>query len=736
MLRSSIATVCVATLLVSAAGAAEYVTTPSGLAEATASTRQSSGGWRPAYAVRAVPRNGIAANVWGLAMTAEGRVWVADGFARRLVGVDAGGAVGHVGSGLGDRESEYGAPAGITLDGAGAIYAVDQVNDRVNRYDASGRFVGRWGTQGSGPGEFDSPWDVAVGEGGRVYVTDTGNHRVQIFSASGDFIRAFGVRGAEPGQFERPYGIAAASDGSVFVVDSRWLATDPNDRVQQFAADGRFIAAWGQPGREPGQFWGARGVAVSPDGEVLVTDNSRGRVQRFTVEGNYIGDLGTGMDVRMGPIEVGTDGSIVFVDATNRPWRLVNAQAEPLLPAVSRAGDVLSNPERVKFANNGNVFVLDHESRTIVEFTPDGRFIEVVADLSGYRNYLYGDFDVAADGSLYVTGDDDVYEIEPSGLVTVMAQWSGLSGPGRQAGGEVAVSGDTVYVGESLCEASGCERYIRAISRQGAPMYSFSVGPPLADAIWLSGEIEAGLDGTVIMADPVNHSVRRFTTAGVELAPLVAEGVLTGTASIGLAVDSAGNVFVGDAEGDRILVFAADGHLTQTLGGAGSDLGKLRRPVSLDASGDRIAVVEQDNRRVQIWAPEADPMWRAEWYSDLWMGGSPDDVSSEERIDFDWGLAGPPSVPGEGFSARFSKTVDLPPGAYEFQVKSSGPTRLWVGTTLVVETLSEEATSTRRSATVDGEASLLVEYRDEQGPSGIEVSWRLGKSAWLPIVRR
>jgi len=93
-----------------------------------------------------------------------------------------------------------------------------------------------WGRFGTGEGEFNYPYGIAVDPKGYVYVTDPGLHRVQKFTAAGVFVAMWGTPGSGDGQFDNPFGIAADPFGRLYVVD--------DNRVQKFAADGRFLASW------------------------------------------------------------------------------------------------------------------------------------------------------------------------------------------------------------------------------------------------------------------------------------------------------------------------------------------------------------------------------------------------------------------------------------------------------------------------------------------------------------
>ena len=60
---------------------------------------------------------------------------------------------------------------------------------------------------------------LAIAGNGRVYLTDPEGGRVLVYTGAMQPLAQFGGRGAAPGQFGRPVGIAVAPDGSVVVAD-------------------------------------------------------------------------------------------------------------------------------------------------------------------------------------------------------------------------------------------------------------------------------------------------------------------------------------------------------------------------------------------------------------------------------------------------------------------------------------------------------------------------------------
>ena len=81
------------------------------------------------------------------------------------------------------------------------------------------------------------PWGITLDNDGNVFVADWRNDRIQQFTADGEWMASFGQSGDGVGQFNRPNSVCVDADGDIYVAD--WL----NNRVQVLAPDGRFVTA-------------------------------------------------------------------------------------------------------------------------------------------------------------------------------------------------------------------------------------------------------------------------------------------------------------------------------------------------------------------------------------------------------------------------------------------------------------------------------------------------------------
>lgn len=139
---------------------------------------------------------------------------------------------------------------------------------RVLRFDQKGTLVTSWGQLGSGPGQFDIPHSVVVDGKGLVYVADRQNRRVQIFDVNGKHLRDWKFAGL-------PCGLHIDADGQMYMVSGF------SGQILKLDANGRAVAAMGQPGKGLGEFGEAHYLTIHRDGAIYVADTVKPALHKF-----------------------------------------------------------------------------------------------------------------------------------------------------------------------------------------------------------------------------------------------------------------------------------------------------------------------------------------------------------------------------------------------------------------------------------------------------------------------
>jgi sugar lactone lactonase YvrE len=123
---------------------------------------------------------------------------------------------------------DFAKPTGLAVDAEGNLYVADTLNDRIEIFDADGVFLRTFGKNGDGSGQFGRPKGVAVDADGHIWVSDGMQDRVQVFNQEAQLLISFGGHGLLPGQFQGLASIAIDHDNRVFTSEIY------PGRVQQF----------------------------------------------------------------------------------------------------------------------------------------------------------------------------------------------------------------------------------------------------------------------------------------------------------------------------------------------------------------------------------------------------------------------------------------------------------------------------------------------------------------------
>jgi sugar lactone lactonase YvrE len=115
---------------------------------------------------------------------------------------------------------DFGAPQGVAVDADGNIYVTDTLNNRVESFDADGNFISTFGKAGDGPGFFARPKGIAVDGDGHIWVADEMQDRLQVFNKDGQLLTFIGQgHGELPGQFKALIGVAIDKKSRVYTTE-------------------------------------------------------------------------------------------------------------------------------------------------------------------------------------------------------------------------------------------------------------------------------------------------------------------------------------------------------------------------------------------------------------------------------------------------------------------------------------------------------------------------------------
>ena len=210
----------------------------------------------------------------GIAAHPDGRVFISLRDTNEVgIYVELNGILVHTGTldGNGSPVVTFDGPTDIAVDPAtGRIYVVDAESDDVYGFESDGSLALKFGIRGEGNGQFMYPSAIAFdAANGHLIVADHDNFRCQVFDTAGVFQRRFGFRmiylpgGVQEGWMPRTQGLAVDSLGHVYVADALMSA------VRILDSDGRHLGKVVTYGSDPGDVRTPCDVALSPDGTRL-----------------------------------------------------------------------------------------------------------------------------------------------------------------------------------------------------------------------------------------------------------------------------------------------------------------------------------------------------------------------------------------------------------------------------------------------------------------------------------
>src|SRR6185295_9877336 len=115
-------------------------------------------------------------------------------------------------------------------------------------------------------------------------------------------------------------------------------------------------------------------------------------------------------------------------------------------------------------------------------------------------------------------------------------------------------------------------------------------------------------DDRILVADSGNHRVQVFLSDGRRVGGWGARGSKPAEFLFpsGIAAGPRGEILVADTGNDRIQVFDASGNFLRLWTRRGASARPVRKPWRIAVGADRIALVEQDDPRVEILSLDGD----------------------------------------------------------------------------------------------------------------------------------
>uniref|UniRef100_A0A336MJI2 CSON000184 protein n=1 Tax=Culicoides sonorensis TaxID=179676 RepID=A0A336MJI2_CULSO len=178
----------------------------------------------------------------------------------------------------------------------------------------------------------------------------------------------FGSLGPSKGQFNAPHGFCLGLDEEIIVADTN------NHRIEIFEKNGTFKFQFGVPGKDEGQLWYPRKVAVMRNNSRFVVcdrGNERSRMQIFTKGGHFMKKIAIRYIDIVAGLAVTNSGHIVAVDSVS-PTVFIISEDGDLLHWFD-CSDFMREPSDIAVHGN-DFYICDFKGHCVAVFSKDGKF--------------------------------------------------------------------------------------------------------------------------------------------------------------------------------------------------------------------------------------------------------------------------------------------------------------------------------------------------------------------------
>ncbi len=456
------------------------------------------------------------------------------------------------------------APSNVAVDSRGNVYF--RSGSRVWAIDRAGVVTcvaGGGGCATSAPLSIQG--SVAVDAAGNLYIADTDNFVIRKVTPQGAISIVANTRASFGGAF--PVAVSVDARGNLYVV--------VGSRIGKVTPDGTATIV---AGTVPMGYSGDGGPAISAElhqpssvmadaaGNLFIADTGNHRIRKVRVVDGIISTVaGNGVQGYSG------DGG----------------------PAI---GAELSLPSDVAEDADGNLYIADRGNFVIRKVSADG----VITTVAG--NGTQGDSGdggpataarlsptgvaVDAHGNLYVAVLTGIRKVTPDGAISTIAG-SGASGYTGDGGPAITAQlnlphGVAVDAAGNLYIADTSDNEIRQVTPAGTITtvagigtagYSGDGGPATGAQLSSPGSVALDAAGNLYIGDTGNNRIRRVaadgtiaTVAGTGTAGYTGDGGPATSAQLrspaGVALDAQGNLYIADALNSAIRKVAADGTIT------------------------------------------------------------------------------------------------------------------------------------------------------------------------------
>ena len=537
--------------------------------------------------------------------------------------------------------SNLNSPAGVAVDGLGNVYIADTGDNAVKEWNAATQAVSTLVAAAVG-----DPYGAAVDSSGNLYIADSGDNPIEKWNAASQTLTTLVSSG-----LKTPVGVAAASSGNVYIADSG------DNAIEEWnAASQTLLPLVGAGLDDPA------GIAIDSSGNLYIADAGDNAIEEWNAASQTLTTLiSSGLNY---PEDVAVDasGNLYVADYGDNSVKEWNAATKTLTTLVS-AG--LHGPEGVAVDASGNVYIADTDNKAVKEWKAATQTVATLIS-SGLKDPAGVAVDASGNVDVVDWGNSTLMELPRTFVSATAITESALAGGdvlavlpatapltghfapssdenwltfGSASGGAVHFSytqnagavrtAHIALLGQEIAvtQAGATSPAITTVAGDGTRGYGGDGGPATAATLFDPADVAVDSKGDIFIADYVNNRVREISAATGDISTVAGNGLRgfsgdggPATAAAldepaGLAVDSAGDIFIADYGDNRvrevhytpnyaastITTVAGDGTAGYSGDNGPATAAELFRPsgVAVDPAGTILYIADELNNRIR-----------------------------------------------------------------------------------------------------------------------------------------
>lgn len=469
--------------------------------------------------------------------------------------------------------------------------------------------------------------EVRIDSSNNIYIGSTNG--IYKYNSSGTLLFTAGSGGTGTGQVGNIIDFSIDASGNIYELESA--------RIQKFNASGTYVTSWGSSGSGNGQLGTPVGIVADSSGNTFVLEQGNNRVQKFDSSGTYITQFANSAFTFASAIGIDSSSNVYVQDfsgikkytssgTASTTWS-VSGFATPTHLAVSTSTLFVTSSSgsqvfgffgaAVKTVSSsiGSIYAVDgsgnlytnNSAHAVTAYDQTATTVVNFWDSKGTGNYQFNSpSGVAVDpsGNILVS-DSNNNRIQKYDSSATFASSIGTS-TGRMA---IDPSGNIYTIINTI--------YVRKLNSSGTLVTQWGGSGTGNGQFGYASAIALDSSGNVYVGDNNNHNVQKFTSTGSFMTKWGTAGSGNGQFSgiAGIAVDASDNVYVLDSGNSRVEKFDATGTYLAQWGSVGTGNGQFSNNASELAVDSLGYVYVGDNTNLNIQKFNSSGTYLTQWGS-------------------------------------------------------------------------------------------------------------------------